>query len=107
MSRTVIVHHYTTPTGAPDEFGRVWLAADGSIRVRGFPAHMRQKYETQGIIDWQHGEEVVPPTDGNRFLDVLLVEHSGTYVRAEEVKNTIAGITTLTPSARRRRRPPL
>jgi hypothetical protein len=82
MARTIIVSNYSYDP--PKEIGRAWLDGNGHAVLRGFTNdpegldHMR----TVGIV--ARGDTFIPPSEGNRFLDQMLIEFSGTYVRATE-----------------------
>jgi hypothetical protein len=80
--RTVIVQKYLRPRQAT-EYGRAILNPDGSVTVHGFQSSRRHQWTRQGIYDFQ-AKRFVPLTEGNAFLDALLKEFKGGYVRAVE-----------------------
>jgi hypothetical protein len=87
MARTVIISVHETPTGPPAEIGRAWVGNDGAAVVRGFMDKVRTQYETVGILwlDATH-DEMVPLSDGDRFLDVLVTDYGrASRMHVEEV----------------------
>lgn len=85
--RTIVVYEYGD--GPRVEVGRAWVDSNGVAVVRGFMDAVRQGYESQGVYLRENAEtgdaEFVTLAEGNRFLDVLLWEHRGSRIRADEV----------------------
>jgi hypothetical protein len=70
MPRAVIVYFHATVDGPPVEIGRATLDSQGHAVVSGFTDVVRQQYEELGI--YLNEDRMVPLSDGNTFLDVLL-----------------------------------
>jgi hypothetical protein len=91
--RTVVVYdHKADP---PLELGRAVLSDDGRVQISGFSRAERQRYQTLGLRDFtaetqedfeNEIERYVTLGDGGKFLDRLLTEFTGSYVRAEELR---------------------
>jgi hypothetical protein len=87
MARTITVYRYTTPTTRV-VYGAAILADDGTAVLGGFPPRQRREWETNGVPDPRPGHEgeVATLDDGEAFLDLLLLQFRGGYVRAEETR---------------------
>jgi hypothetical protein len=86
MRTVVVLNHSFDP---PEELGRATLDAQGRAIISGFASdpEYRDYLQTEGIMDRHNGKNtMVPPSDGQRFLDVLLDEYTGTYVKAQELR---------------------
>jgi hypothetical protein len=89
MPRTVVVEEHSEQD-EPYEWGRATLNAQGHVIVTGFSDPLREHYIKDGIkdrigFDGRERGTIVPITDGNAFLDLLLLEYSGVRVRARQL----------------------
>lgn len=87
MSRIVIVYNYSHKP--PKEIGRATLLPNGTAALSGFSRGQIQQYRVEGIRadgpdDTDDIGSFIPLSDGDNFLNQLLLEFSGSYARAVE-----------------------
>jgi hypothetical protein len=83
MPRTVVVRHQYD-ADRTEEIGRATLQGGRAV-LSGFPDDMLEELERKGIPEMVKGKvEFVPLSDGNRFLDALLMHYKNGYTVASE-----------------------